>query len=79
MSRDAAQLLQDALQLSESQRVELAFELLDSLEPAPPGSERSEEEWISEIERRVQAALAGEPGLLWEEAKAEVYKRLGRG
>lgn len=79
MSRNAAQLLQDALRLSEGQRVELAFELLDSLEPGPPGSERSEEEWISEIERRVQAALAGEPGIPWEEAKAEVYKRLGRG
>jgi putative addiction module component (TIGR02574 family) len=79
MSRNASQLLQDALRLPEDQRVELACELLDSLEPGPPGSDRTEEEWITEIERRVQAALDGEPGIPWEEAKAELYKRLGRG
>jgi putative addiction module component (TIGR02574 family) len=62
MSKNAARLLQDALQLSENERVELACGLLDSLDPEPPGEEaRSNQEWLAEIERRARAALAGEP------------------
>ena len=78
MSRNATQLLQDALQLPEDQRAELACELLDSLTSGPPGSEVSEEEWIAEIERRVQAAMAGAPSVSWDDAKAAVYRQLGR-
>lgn len=52
---------------------------LQNLEPEPPGSNRSEEEWIAEIERRAQAVLDGEPGIPWEDVKAAVSQRLGRG
>jgi len=77
MSKNAAKLLEDALQLPEVQRMELAWGLLDSLEPAP-GTDRSEQEWLAEIEKRARAARAGEPGIPWEEVKAEIYQRLGR-
>ncbi len=56
-----------------------AAKLQKSLDSAPPGSERSEEEWIVEIERRVQSVLDGEPGIPWEDVKAAVSQRLGRG
>jgi len=34
------------------------------------------EDWLAEIERRARAAIAGEPGLSWEEVRAEVERRL---
>jgi putative addiction module component (TIGR02574 family) len=75
MSRTAAQLLEEALQLSEDQRAELTWGLLDSFGP-PPAEDRSDAEWITEIERRARAALSGEPGISWEEARAEIRQRL---
>jgi putative addiction module component (TIGR02574 family) len=76
MARNAAQLLRDALDLPEDQRAELAYGLLNSLGPAPTSKDRSYEEWIAEIERRAHAALAGEPGIPWEEARASIKQRL---
>lgn len=78
MPKTAAQVLKDAMELPESQRLELAWGLLDSVEGGPPGSDKSDEDWIAEIERRVQAVLDGEPGIPWEDAKAEIYRHLGR-
>ena len=77
MPRSAAQLLEEALQLSEDQRAELTWGLLDSLS-LPPAEGRSDEEWLAEIERRARAALSGEPGIPWEEAQAEIRHRLAR-
>jgi putative addiction module component (TIGR02574 family) len=79
MSKNAQEVLKDALELPEQERTELVCDLLDSLDSGPPGSKRSEEEWISEIERRARAVLAGEPGIPWEEVRAELDKRLTRG
>lgn len=78
MSKNAVRLLRDALQLPEDERAELACGLLDSLEPGDPAPARSREEWLGEIERRARAALAGEPGVSWEEARADLERRLGR-
>ena len=75
MPRTAEQLLEEALQLSEDQRAELTWGLLDSFGP-PPAEDRRNEEWIAEIERRARAALSGEPGISWEEARAEIRHRL---
>jgi putative addiction module component (TIGR02574 family) len=75
MARTAAQLLEEALQLPEEQKAELTWGLLDSFGP-PPAEDRSDEEWIAEIERRARAALSGEPGIPWEEARAEIRHRL---
>jgi putative addiction module component (TIGR02574 family) len=75
MLRTAEQLLEEALQLSEDQRAELTWGLLDSFGP-PPAENRSDEEWLGEIERRARAALSGEPGVSWEDARAEIRHRL---
>jgi putative addiction module component (TIGR02574 family) len=75
MPRTATQLLEEALQLAEDQREELAYGILHSLS-SRPAERRTEDEWIAEIERRARAALAGEPGIPWEEARAEARRRL---
>ena len=72
MAPSTQQLLKDALQLPDQQRTELVVELLDSLPPAEPGQERSDAQWLAEIERRARAAQAGAAGVSWEEARKQV-------
>lgn len=43
---------------------------------APQTSDRSDDDWLVEIERRARAAIAGEPGVSWEEVREEVERRL---
>ncbi len=76
MAPSTQQLLKDALQLSDQQRAELVVELLDSLPTAQPGQERSDAQWLEEIERRARAAQAGAAGASWEEARKQVLDRL---
>lgn len=76
MAPSTKQLLKDALQLPDHERAELVAELLDSLPPAEPGQERSDAQWLAEIERRARAAQAGAPGVPWEEARKQVVDRL---
>ena len=76
MSPSTQQLLKDALQLPDQQRAELVVELLDSLPTAEPGQERSDAQWLAEIERRARAAQAGVTGVSWEEARKQVLDRL---
>jgi putative addiction module component (TIGR02574 family) len=78
MVRNARQLLRDALELPEDERAGLVYGLLNSMGPETPRPEPSYEEWIAEIERRARAVLAGEPGIPWEEARAEIRQRLSR-
>ncbi|MCW5833931.1 MAG: addiction module protein [Labilithrix sp.] len=61
----AAKLLEEAMQLPEDEREELAATLLDSLEPLPGISIEDREE----IERRADEARAGVAGIPWEEVK----------
>jgi putative addiction module component (TIGR02574 family) len=68
--------LKDALHLSPDQRAELVADLLNSLEPAVPTQDRSEAEWLREVQRRARAAMAGTPGLSWDEALRLVHSRL---
>jgi putative addiction module component (TIGR02574 family) len=75
MARRAEDVLRDALELADKERAELVIELLDSLEPALP-SDRTDEAWIGEVERRARAALAGSPGVSWDTARAQVKDRL---
>ena len=72
MAPSTQQLLKDAPQLPDQQRTELVVELLDSLPPAEPGQERSDAQWLAEIERRARAAQAGAAGVSWEEACKQV-------
>jgi putative addiction module component (TIGR02574 family) len=76
MAPSTQQLLKDALQLPDQQRAELVIELLDSLPPTEPGQERSDTQWLAEIERRARAAQAGVAGVSWEEARNQVLDRL---
>jgi len=76
MPKAPQQLLKDALQLLDDQRAGLVAELLDSLEPAVPSEGRSEAEWIAEVQRRARAAIAGQPGIPWDQALAQVTERL---
>lgn len=66
-----------ALQLSEQERLELATELLESVEGTPdPEWERA---WIEEIDRRVSAAReAGAPSLEWSDVRARLLARFER-
>jgi putative addiction module component (TIGR02574 family) len=76
MAPSTQQLLKDALQLPDQQRAELVVELLDSLPSVEPGQERSDAQWLAEIERRARAAQAGATGISWEEARKQVIDRL---
>jgi putative addiction module component (TIGR02574 family) len=76
MAPSTQQLLKDALQLPDQQRAELVIELLDSLPPTEPGQERSDTQWLAEIERRARAAQTGAAGVSWEEARNQVLDRL---
>jgi len=72
MSRTADQLLREVLALSPKERAELVIEVLDSLEPPLSGEQRTDDAWIAEVERRARAALAGSPGISWDEARARI-------
>ena len=76
MSRTADQLLREVLALSPKEPAELVIEVLDSLEPPLSGEQRTDDAWIAEVERRARAALAGSPGISWDEARARIRDRL---
>ena len=76
MADSADAILKDALRLPEEERVRVASELLASVEFDI--ETRDSDEWIAEVERRAHAALAGVPGLTWDETRARVEERLRR-
>lgn len=78
MSSLPAELLAQLLRLPDKQRAGVAAELLASLDPRTPAELRSNEEWLAEIERRARAALAGSPGVPWDQARAELEQRFGK-
>jgi putative addiction module component (TIGR02574 family) len=69
-------LLDEALKLAPDERARIVDELLATLEPDLPGQQRSDEEWIREIERRARAAAAGSPGVPWADARDRIRSRL---
>lgn len=75
MPMSAKQVLKEALDWPEEERAELVRDLLDSF-GSPPQMERTDEEWLVEIERRARAAMAGEPGIPWEEVRSSIKRRL---
>jgi putative addiction module component (TIGR02574 family) len=76
MSTNADAVLKEALQLPEQERARLAAELLASLDPDV--ETRDSEGWISEVERRAQAAIDGTPGISWDETRNRVEERTRR-
>lgn len=61
MPMSAKQVLKEALDLPEEERAELVRDLLDSF-GNPPQTERTDEEWLAEIERRADLGVAAGNG-----------------
>ena len=76
MASTVKQVLGQALKLAPEERAQLAAELLATLEPDVPSQQRSEADWIQELERRARVAAAGSPGVSWTEARARIQSRL---
>ena len=75
MTREVAELFEEASQLPEAERAELAGLLIESLEGEPDAG--VEAAWAEEIERRVRQIDSGEVKTIpWEEVRAKLYARL---
>ena len=77
MTAAARKLLHDVLSLPEDERLELASQIIASVD----GGEDADWEtaWLSELDRRAEVARArGETGAEWSEVRARVLQRLGR-
>jgi len=77
MTDTAKKLLEAAGALPEDERLELASELIASVDGPPDGGWESA--WVAELDRRVEAARdKGEPAHEWSEVRARVLSQLGR-
>ena len=77
MTDAAKKLLEAASALPEDQRLELASELIASVDGRPDGDWESA--WVAELDRRMEATRdVGEPPSEWREARARVLSRLAR-
>lgn len=77
MSEAARKLLDEVLALPEDERLELASEIIASVDG--PRDADWEASWLAELDRRVDRAKArGESGLDWTDARSQILKRLGR-
>jgi hypothetical protein len=76
MASAADRLLGEALKPAPDERARLVAELLATLEPDVPTQKHGEDDWLREIERRAQVAMAGGPEMSWTEARSQVKNRL---
>jgi putative addiction module component (TIGR02574 family) len=77
MTGSAHRLLQDVLALPEDERLELASEIIASVDG--PRDADWDSAWLAELDRRVEAAdTRGEAGADWTEVRARILSRLGR-
>jgi putative addiction module component (TIGR02574 family) len=73
----AKKLLEAASALPEDERLELASELIASVDGPPDGDWESA--WVAELDCRVEAARdKGAPAPEWSEVRARVLSQLGR-
>lgn len=71
----ARRVLADAMDLSEDERLDVATELLASLDGPDDG--RDDDAWLAEIRRRAERVERGESqSVTWDEAKRRVLERL---
>ena len=70
--------LAEALDLSETERADIAAELLASLhQPDEMPADELEQVWADEIQRRVERVRSGEgPTVAWSEVRSEAERRL---
>jgi putative addiction module component (TIGR02574 family) len=77
VTRAAAAVLRDALDLSEAERVDLAAKLLASVDGPP--DEVWDQAWADELEERLRAAdRSGEHGASWSDVRARLLARGAR-
>lgn len=77
MTGSARKLLQEVLALPEDERLELASEIIASVDGSPDAD--WEAAWLAELDRRADAAKArGETASEWSDVRARILKRLGR-
>ena len=75
MTKQALELLQKALALSEAERASIAGFLLESLDA--PADEGVEAAWAAEIDRRIEELDSGTAKTVtWEELRARTLSRL---
>ena len=75
MTNTARKLLDDVLLLPEDERLELASEIIASVDGPPDAN--WEQAWLAELDRRVHAAREREePAPEWPEVRARVLRRL---
>ena len=75
MTGTVRKLLDDVLQLPENERLELASEIIASVD-GPPDAGWTEA-WLAELDRRVQAARErAESSPEWPEVQARILRRL---
>jgi len=74
MARTLEEIYQEASELSDNERAELAGLLLETLDGEPdPGVEAA---WADEVERRVRQIDSGEVKMIpWEQVRAELFGR----
>ena len=73
MTQRAQDLLKNALTLTESERADLAAELIASLDEASDDPRAVEAAWVAEIERRARRVLSGESqGEAWEDVRRRI-------
>jgi putative addiction module component (TIGR02574 family) len=71
MTKQALELLQQALSLSDEERASLAYSLLESLDA--PADENVEAAWNEEIARRIADLESGKSKTVpWEEVRAQI-------
>jgi len=77
MTDAARKLLRDVLALPEDERLELASEIIASVDG--PHDADWEAVWLAELDRRTAAAKQrGESGADWTDVRARILERLGR-
>jgi putative addiction module component (TIGR02574 family) len=76
MTEAARKLLEDVLALPEDERLELASEIIASVDG--PADADWEAAWLAELDRRVDAANErGEDGADWKDVRSRILKRIG--
>lgn len=75
MGRTARSLLTEALALPEDERLQLASELIASIDGSADAE--WEEAWLAELDRRIEAARTrSEPAAEWVTVRTRVLERL---
>jgi putative addiction module component (TIGR02574 family) len=77
MTDSARKLLEAVLSLSEDERLEVASQIIASVDG--PGDADWDRSWLAELDRRVDSAReSGEVGAEWSDARSRILRRLVR-